>query len=65
MARTIQEQVAYSAGYLAYPIPKDNNPYSHDINLSKQWIAGYEMAQDDYKEYLQSQSPLREEDYNA
>jgi len=75
MARSKEEQIAFDAGYQAYAEygePKNTNPYLHHTsnnisidNLSEAWNGGYEVGQDDYKDYLQSQSPLREEDYNA
>lgn len=68
MIRTPKENAAYHEGYQAYTeyqMDKNENPYIYAENLHKLWINGYEMAQDDHREYKESQSPLRDEDYTG
>ncbi len=62
--RTPEENKVYEEGYMAYAAYgdyKSDNPYMNS-ELAMMWLSGYETAQDDYKEYKESQSPLREED---
>lgn len=51
---------AYAEGTLAICNPYD----SKDPNWLE-WKSGWDLAKEDYQEYLEKNSPLREEDYDA
>lgn len=42
--------------------PSTDNPYVLASVKYQDWAAGWQMAREDHQKYLESQSPLREED---
>ncbi len=51
---------AYQRGYYAFidQERKDTNPYINGNDLFNQFNRGYEQAEEDYRNYLQSISPF-------
>ncbi|HXP51600.1 MAG TPA: hypothetical protein VN922_16705 [Bacteroidia bacterium] len=60
MEHTTETERAYNCGYEAFAdgFYKSDNPYPETHQHHNHWLFGYDMAQDDRKEYLDSISPI-------
>lgn len=69
MVESRESKRAYDEGYEAfgeYHMLLSENPYTIDEEeLRQRWEDGWKMAKEDYYEYLDSNSPLRPEDYSG
>lgn len=62
--RTLSQKEAYSNGYQAYLTEQVHNPYDGE-SLKREWENGWTAAMEDDKEWVDSQSPLREEEMDG